>query len=369
MVDDDGTAGIYERAAGARLHRLADRSHDIGACTFPHDGQHLVTGGSHGTITLWRVADGRAGDHIPTGTSFITACGLSPDGTLFVTAHQVGNVYVWDGATRSRIGMHLNTIGAIPTCAFSPDGRPIAVAGEDRCVRFWRATSSKGGRKVILYPTGVPSCAFNPLSGLPATAGGDRTITVWDLGDDNKPVAGIRVALPVGGSAWSPDGRQLAAAGRAEGCTSSISFRGPLADFGGRSHYLSSSCGSQHPLIRLGCRTTNEVTVEIAGPAEAGPMQLAFLPGRIPQQTWITTVFGNRRGDQVQRQRADGGPCTREGVRGPGRGGAGRVSEPGCKQRLMVESGKRDTLQTCHQCRPEHRGDDPVNEHGGAARG
>ncbi|MER6417695.1 hypothetical protein [Streptomyces sp. NPDC001137] len=97
------------------------------------DGVHLATGGSFGSVTVWR---GRGERHreavVPAGApgSPVTALAFSPDGRTLAVGYRSGALRLWDTAGRQPLGAGLATPGdAIRSLAFDPHGDSVYAAG------------------------------------------------------------------------------------------------------------------------------------------------------------------------------------------------------------------------------------------------
>jgi len=97
------------------------------------DGVHLATGGSFGSVTVWRGRTQRHREAVvpaPTSGSPVTALAFSPDGRTLAVGYRSGALRLWDTATRQPLGSSLNTPGdAIRSLAFDAHGDSVYAAG------------------------------------------------------------------------------------------------------------------------------------------------------------------------------------------------------------------------------------------------
>ena len=97
------------------------------------DGVHLATGGSFGSVTVWRGRTERHREAVvpaPTSGSPVTALAFSPDGRTLAVGYRSGALRLWDTATRQPLGAGLDTPGdAIRSLAFGAHGDSVYAAG------------------------------------------------------------------------------------------------------------------------------------------------------------------------------------------------------------------------------------------------
>ena len=212
---EDGTARLWEVAAGTERATFSGHTGRIEACAFSPDGRLLATAGHDQTARLWDVAAGTERATLSGNTSRIATCAFSPDGRLLATAGEDWMARLWDvaaGTERATLSGHTSRILA---CAFSPDGRLLATAGEDGTARLWDVAAGTERATLSGHQSLVAACAFSPDGGLLATAGQDATARLWDV------AAGSERATLSGHTSWvgvckfAPDrgSRLLATAG------------------------------------------------------------------------------------------------------------------------------------------------------------
>jgi WD40 repeat protein/serine/threonine protein kinase len=177
--------------------------------SFSSDGRRLVGAGKDGIVWLWdlstgtgRALQGHAGD--------IGDVDFSPDGQQVVSGGVDRTVRLWDVATGEQrlLGEHLEGVNSV---GFSPDGQRILSAGRDHTVRLWGA--STGEQKVLRgHEATVTYVKFASDGRHFLSTSSDRTTRIWSLSPD--PVHALHSEDFMTELAYSPDGHQLAVAGR-----------------------------------------------------------------------------------------------------------------------------------------------------------
>jgi WD40 repeat protein len=104
-------------------------------------------------------------------------------------------------------------VGAIYAIAYSLDGRTLASAGEDKTVKLWDVTTRREIRTLAGHDGAVTGVAISRDGRLLASCGADGRLMVWDIATGQK-VWGYRQTPPFLATAFSPDGRYVAAWGR-----------------------------------------------------------------------------------------------------------------------------------------------------------
>jgi WD40 repeat protein len=123
----------------------------------------------------------------------------------------VGELKLWNIATRQELPPLPGVAAPVLALAFSRDSRLLAAGFRDGVVKVWDLTTREV-KNTFVHTAQVNAVAFAPHENVLASAGKDLTIKFWDLGTgvEQRTFAGL--ASEVRSIAFSPDGRQFAAA-------------------------------------------------------------------------------------------------------------------------------------------------------------
>jgi WD40 repeat protein/serine/threonine protein kinase len=172
---------------------------------FSTDGKYLACAGERGGMLL--EVSGLQRRPVPR-FGYSSSTSFSPDNTLLAFADTHGPITLWDFAAVRQVA-ELGYSGVPHTVTFSKDAKNL-IAANARSVRIWNLAAAD--EKVVLsgHDGGVPSSAFSPDGKLLASAGKDRTVKIWNPGNGQliHTLAGFRASVQT--VAFSPDGEVLA---------------------------------------------------------------------------------------------------------------------------------------------------------------
>jgi WD40 repeat protein len=250
--------GALARLGSARLRHTATAT----GAAFSADGKTLATVGDDDTLRTWDLATGKALRAVSFGKiadaetdAKVGTAVLSPDARLLAVPTQSAErqaIHVLDVASGKELRRIDASGGEVDAVAFSADGRTLAwraSAGEDRTLAVWDTADWKEIRrgaaakedglaisadgKTLAAPSGAgalrlsrvadgaelrtlagspgPCLAFSPDAKLLAWASRDEPgLVLWDL-ESGREVRELAGAVGVGGVAFAPDGKRVAA--------------------------------------------------------------------------------------------------------------------------------------------------------------
>ncbi|MBD2018428.1 WD40 repeat domain-containing protein [Microcoleus sp. FACHB-53] len=136
---EDGTIKIFDRDIGKLIYILCGHSKSVLSVTFSPDGQTLVSGGSDGSINIWRMSPSAETEdtirqtqlwncvHTLTGhSSNVSSVAISSDGQTLASGSWDNTIKLWNLHT----GKRLHTLDAhsssVLSVVISPDGQKLA---------------------------------------------------------------------------------------------------------------------------------------------------------------------------------------------------------------------------------------------------
>jgi WD40 repeat protein len=229
VATSDGCAiRQWNTETGKEINALDCHHGAVASLAFAQDGKRLFSAGYDGKALEWdlglRESTGRLSRRIA-AQSFSGNSAISMDGTMLArTTYKYSQdegytrdpvIYLSDtvsGKERHALKAHKEQVRAMK---FSPNGKVLASSGREGGIRIWDAAS---GRELhhIAEKTEMYLLAFSANGQVMISAGLDSSITCWEL-DSRKPLIRSKIeGDDIFGIACSPDGRCIAATGRAE---------------------------------------------------------------------------------------------------------------------------------------------------------
>uniref|UniRef100_B8HXM0 WD-40 repeat protein n=1 Tax=Cyanothece sp. (strain PCC 7425 / ATCC 29141) TaxID=395961 RepID=B8HXM0_CYAP4 len=206
---------IELRRRNGSLVQTLEANGGIRGVAFSPDGRQVISGGSNGTVKLWRRDKlGRFPRHpdqsLVGHQTAVYAVSFNPQGNLIASGSADQTIKLWrpNGQLFQTLTGHR---GAINSVSFSPDGKTLASASSDNTVKLWQP--GKDAVKTLEgHDAGVADVKFSPDGRLLASASVDGKVKVWTLaGSLLRTLTGHEGLVQT--VAFSPNGRLIASAG------------------------------------------------------------------------------------------------------------------------------------------------------------
>jgi WD40 repeat protein len=230
-----GEVKLWDLATGQERWTVPDQVAWLTNAAFSPDGRSVVVRGYYGGVDIRNAEDGRKRPS-PSGLAGrdIRRLAFSPDGRRLVTAGYASgdklDVAIWDLTTGQRLRSlgdwaHTGSLGGL---VYSPDGRRVATISDEReaiirlrdaesgqaIIRIWDADSGQMLRSWSAHSRSIRL----PVGGLAFSQDGRMLasftrgeVKLWEV-DTGRRLKTL-TAYPTSGVAFSPDGRRLATAG------------------------------------------------------------------------------------------------------------------------------------------------------------
>jgi len=175
-------------------------------------GRRRFASGGRGKVRLWNLATGK-GQVIQADARWpVRALAFSPDGRYLASGNDIRRVTVRELATKRLVWDWINQTYYITGLAFSLDSKRLAVAGNGRDATVWQVGSWRKTATLRGHRAAIWGVQFTPAGEL-LTASWDGTLKLWNV--EGELVRSVPCRGPGPDAlAVSPDGRQLATAGK-----------------------------------------------------------------------------------------------------------------------------------------------------------
>ena len=250
--DATGVVTFYKTADASELRKLEGQGGPIRFLAYTPNGQQLLTAGPGKVVKVWKATDGTAVRTVevespvvtfqvhPNGTQVaiagedhkvrlvsltdgkllgtlsglagtVTSVSFSRDQQRVAASAKDGTAVVWDLKTLEPAQWFRRHTGAVAGVAFATDSRTLVSAGSDRTVQFDQVSVRMLHRA---DEKAVRSLAFYSASSLHLTGGSDGAVTMWNTSNGTLSRKFEGLEGDVRAVTFSPDNRQVAAAGK-----------------------------------------------------------------------------------------------------------------------------------------------------------
>ena len=201
---------VWEVDSGAlRYSLLEEPAHEV-AVTFSPDGSQIAIGGFTRQVRLFAVDDGAQLASFPTLQSPVWDVDFTPDGERLVAAVFFDGVYAWQAADQQlqwSVGAEMTNYSPL-SVDVHPSGSPIAIGTAlDGVFILDGETGETLHQLRVIVPFG--DVAFSPDGSLLAGGSDDDRIRLWNTADYTLVGTWVGHSRWVNGVAFSPDGSLL----------------------------------------------------------------------------------------------------------------------------------------------------------------
>ncbi len=182
----DGTVRVWDVDSGKELHKLEGHNTWIWTVALSPDGKLALSGGKDKVCRLWDVENGMELRQFEGHTSDVRKVLFSPDGKRAVSAGFDGTLRLWDVDSGKEIRKFEGHDGEVQGVSFTPDGRRIVSTGFDGTLRLWDVESAKELSR-FEHPAGPLHHVVVSADGRYAlTTGFDHSLRMWRLPQADK---------------------------------------------------------------------------------------------------------------------------------------------------------------------------------------
>ncbi len=185
----------------------------INSVAFSPNGKLLASAGTHKTIKIWSLPEGREYVSLPVDSWVVNTVAFSPKGDLLASGSGNNKVCLWDVTTGTLRKTLLGHFGSVETVSFSPDGKLLASGSSDRKVKVWSLPSGENTH-TFSHQGGVYTTEFSPDGEILASAGWEGKIKLWSIKEKRFKRSWRGHQSSIECLRFSPDGKLLASASR-----------------------------------------------------------------------------------------------------------------------------------------------------------
>jgi WD40 repeat protein/serine/threonine protein kinase len=212
---------VWDTASGKQLQSLQGIDNGALRLTYSPDGQRLIAGCWNRTVKIWDLETGGETLVLRGHGDMVMGVGVSADGRRLVSAGFDGTVRLWyppQAAERPGQSQNPRVLRGHEKepagMAFSPDGRRLASCSLDRTIRIWDLTTDKVLHTLKGHAEPLSSLAFSADGKQLTSVCFEGTMMTWDVESGELLRARPKHLGPVLATgfivAFRPDGRRLA---------------------------------------------------------------------------------------------------------------------------------------------------------------
>jgi len=215
---------LWDAATGSRIREFRGHEEAVLAVAISPDGRYLLSGSQDGAAILWEIESGSEVRRYKGYAGYVAHVTIdSRRFELLVQNNDGKQIALWDANSGQRLQDLKSQDGRFNCVDISPDGSHIATGTREGKVTIWDATTGKSLLNFQAHPHLVADLRFSPDGRVLATAGGKYwtvasemvpcQIFLWDTQTGRRLKAFSGHQGPLGGIAFSADGRYLVSGG------------------------------------------------------------------------------------------------------------------------------------------------------------